>query len=144
MSYVRIWLHCVWGTKKRYPFFTKDNKKLIIEHIRENAIEKEIYLSKINAHKDHFHILLSLNKEQNISKVMNLIKGESSHWINKYNITKSKFEWADEYFAISISEADLDNVKDYIKNQEEHHRTKSWKEEYEAFINEYSFTRIQG
>ena len=64
MSYVRIWLHCVWGTKKRTTFITKNNKKVILDHIRKNAKEKEIYIDFINGHKEHIHCLISLNKEQ--------------------------------------------------------------------------------
>ena len=84
------------------------------------------------------------NKEQNISNVMQLIKGESSFWINKNDVTKTKFEWSDEYFAVSISETHINKVRDYIKNQEEHHRKKTWKEEYEEFMNKYGFEKIKG
>ena len=144
MSYVRIWLHCVWGTKNRTPFITENNKKAIIGHIRENAIKKGIYIDFINGHKEHFHCIISLNKEQNISNVMQLIKGESSFWINKNDVTKTKFEWSDEYFVVSISETHINKVRDYIKNQEEHHRKKTWKEEYEEFMNQYGFEKIKG
>jgi len=77
MSYVRIWLHCVWGTKNRTPFIVESNKKAIIGHIRENAIKKGIYIDFINGHK-------------------------------------------------------------------EHHRKKTWKEEYEEFMNKYGFEKIKG
>jgi len=115
MSYVRIWLHCVWGTKNRKVFLTKKNKKAIINHIRENGREKGIYIDFINGHKEHLHCIISLYKEQSISKVMQLIKGESSFWINKNNLTKTNFEWADEYYAVSISESHINKVRDYIK-----------------------------
>lgn len=144
MSYVRIWLHCVWGTKDRTPFIAENNKKAIIDHIRENAIKKGIYIDFINGHKEHFHSIISLNKEQNIANVMQLIKGESSFWINKNDVTKTKFEWSDEYFAVSISETHINKVRDYIKNQEEHHRKKTWKEEYEEFMSKYGFEKIKG
>ncbi len=144
MSYVRIWLHCVWGTKNRIPFITKDNKKTIIDHIRENAEKKEIYLDFINGNKEHLHTIISLNKEQSISSVMHLIKGESSFWINKNKLTKTKFEWADEYFAVSVSESHINKVRDYIKNQEEHHRNKTWQEECDEFMEKYGFARIKG
>jgi REP element-mobilizing transposase RayT len=75
---------------------------------------------------------------------MQFIKGESSFWINKNDVTKTKFEWSDEYFAVSISETHINKVRDYIKNQEEHHRKKTWKEEYEEFMNKYGFEKIKG
>ena len=144
MSYVRIWLHCVWGTKNRTSFITTNNKKVILDHIRKNAKEKEIYIDFINGHKEHIHCIISLNKDQYILNAMQLIKGESSFWINRNEVIKTKFEWADEYFAVSISESHLNKVREYIKNQEEHHRKKTWKEEYEEFVNKYSFVRIKG
>lgn len=70
---------------------------------------------------------------------MQLIKGESSFWINKNKLTKEKFEWQDEYFAVSVSESILEKVRDYIKNQEEHHRIKTFQEEYDDFVSKYNF-----
>ena len=144
LSYVKIWIHCVWGTKNRSAFLTKQNKKKIIKHILENSKEKDIYIDCINGYKDHLHCIVSLNKDQNISKVMQLIKGESSFWINKNRITQTKFEWADDYFAVSVSESQISIVRNYINNQEEHHRVKTWQEEYEAFMKKYGFTKLQG
>ena len=144
MAYVRIWIHCVWGTKNRVAFLTKENKQIIIDHIKENAKTKDIYIDFINGSKEHLHCIISLNQDQNISKVMQLIKGESSFWINKQNLTKIKFGWADEYFAVSLSESLLNKVRDYIKNQEEHHRKKSWDEECSEFMKKYGFKKMKG
>jgi len=143
MSYVRIWLHCVWGTKNHFPFINELNKKKILDHIRENAEKKDIYIDFINGHKEHVHCLISLKKDQTIAKVMQLIKGESSRWINKSGILGIKFEWADEYFAVSISESHLNKVRNYIKKQERHHRHKSWREECEEFMDNYGFVKMQ-
>lgn len=144
MSYIRIWIHCVWGTKNRVAFLTKDRRRIIIDHIMENAKEKGLYIDFINGSKEHIHCIISLNQDQNMSKVMQLIKGESSFWINKNKITMKKFAWADEYFAVSISESHLNKVREYIKNQEEHHRKKSWVDEFNEFIDKYGFKKMQG
>ena len=144
MAYVRIWLHCVWGTKSKTHFLTPNNKWEMINHIRENAKEKNIYIDFINGDKNHVHCIISLNPEQSISKVIQLIKGESSFWINKQKISQGKFEWADEYFAVSVSESQIEKVREYIKNQEEHHRKISWEEEYRMFIDKYHFDKLQG
>jgi REP element-mobilizing transposase RayT len=144
MSFVRIWVHCVWATKKRKPLLTKDNKWEILEHIKENAKTKNLYVDFINGDKDHIHCIISLNVDETLAKTMQLIKGESSFWINKNNLYNGKFEWADEYFAVSISESQLNKVRNYIKNQEEHHKKKTWKEECEEFIQQYGFEKIKG
>ncbi len=144
MSYVRNWLHCVWGTKNRYPFLNSGNKSEIIDHIRKNAKEKLIYIDCINGHKEHMHCLINLHPDQSLAKVMQLIKGEASFWINKNQVTPSKFEWADEYFAVSVSESQLSIVKQYIADQEQHHHQKTWQEEYDEFMTIYGFNKIKG
>ncbi len=144
MSYVRIWLHCVWGTKKQIPFLSAVNKWEILNHIKENAKIKGIYIDFINGDKEHIHCIISLKADETLSKTMQLIKGESSFWINKNGLSKDKFEWADEYFAVSVSESQLPKVRDYIKNQEEHHRKKTWKEECEKFMQKNNFEKIKG
>ena len=144
MPFISIWIHCVWGTKNRIAFFTKANKRIILNHIKENAKGKNIYIDFINGNKEHVHCIISLSQDQNISKVMQLMKGESSFWINKNEILKEKFEWADEYFAVSVCESHLNKVREYIKNQEKHHQIKTWVEEYNEFIEKYGFKKMGG
>lgn len=143
MSFVRIWVHLVFGTKNREPLLSKEVREKVIHHIIENARVKNIFIDRINGYNDHVHCLISLGLDQNISKVVNLIKGESSYWINKNKISKTKFEWADEYFAVSVSESIVDSVRQYINNQEVHHKKKSFSEEYDEFINKYGFKLLQ-
>ncbi|HET53621.1 MAG TPA: IS200/IS605 family transposase [Ignavibacteria bacterium] len=144
MSWIRIWIHLVFSTKNREPYFTsKEKREKIIEHIKSNAKKKDIWLEEINGHKEHIHCLISLGKEQSISKVSQLIKGESSKWINEEKLTKTKFFWQDDYWAVSVSESHLEQVKEYIRNQEEHHRTKSFTEEVDDFMKKYGWKFIQ-
>ena len=110
----------------------------------QNALSKGIYVDFINDYTDHVHCLISLNQEQAIAKIVQLLKGESSFWINKNNLCKEKFEWQDEYFAVSVSESGVDAVRSYIKNQEEHHSRKAFAEEYNELINRYGFKRMAG
>ena len=144
MPYIRIWVHCVWGTKNRVPFLTNNNTRRILDHIKENAKEKSIYIDFINGCREHVHCIISLNQNQMISKVMQLIKGESSCWVNKNKVAADKFEWADEYFSVSISQSQLNKVREYIKNQQEHHLKKTWEEEYNEFIDKYGFNKMKG
>ncbi len=144
MGYTKIWIHFVWTTKKRQPFLTKDIKSKLITHIRKNAKEKDIFIDAMNGDKEHLHALISLGAKQSVSEVAQLIKGESSHWMNKEKLVKGKFEWQDRYFAISVSESVLSNVRKYIRNQEAHHRKKSYAEEVEAFMKTYGFEVDEG
>lgn len=88
----------------------------------------------INGYQEHCHALISLGPDQSPCKIMQLIKGESSFWINKNNLTKMKFEWQDEYFAVSVSESMIDKVRTYIKNQEMHHKVNPFNGEYNRLI----------
>lgn len=111
----------------------------LFKHIGDNCIEKDIFLKAINGHTDHVHCLISLGKDQSISKISQLIKGESSFWINQNSFLKDKFAWQDDYFAVSISESQVETVVGYIKNQEMHHAAKSFTQEVDEFIKRYGW-----
>jgi len=121
MSFVKIWVHLVFATKNRQPLLSKNFRFDLYNHIIKNCKEKDIFLQTINGYTDHIHCLISLGKDQNISKTTQLIKGESSLWINKNGFTDEKFSWQDDYFAVSVSESQVGAVINYIKNQEQHH-----------------------
>jgi REP-associated tyrosine transposase len=142
MPFVKVYIHTVWSTKNREAFLSsREIRQKVWQHIRENAKQKGIFIDFVNGYNNHCHCLISLGVDQTIQKVMQLIKGESSYWINKQKLTKNKFEWQDEYFAVSVSESMIDRVRNYIKNQEAHHKAKSFKEEYDVFINKSSFEK---
>lgn len=131
--------------KVRYPFLdSKETRLKVWNHIRDNAKEKGIFIDFVNGHKDHCHCLISLGLDQTIQKVMQMIKGESSFWINKEGFCKEKFEWQDECFALSVSESIIEKVRDYIRKQEEHHAKKTFQEEYDEFISKYGFKKFKG
>ena len=135
MSWVRIWVHLVFATKKRAPFLNQNIRKDFFQHIKDNAKEKGIWLDCVNGYAEHVHCLISLDKEQNISKIAQLIKGESSHWINKNKLIQDKFIWQDDYWAASVSESHLKDLREYIFNQEKHHKKISFKEEIDIYEN---------
>ena len=145
MSWVRIWVHLVFSTKNREPFLnTEQLRKQFFQHIKQNADVKKIWLDQISGYTDHTHCLISLGKDQAISSVAQLIKGESSFWINKSALIKNKFSWQDDYWAVSVSESHLDKVRQYIQSQEEHHRNISFADEVSEFMERYGWTFIQG
>jgi putative transposase len=144
MPFIKVYIHFVWSTKNRHPSLNSKELRLKVwQHIKVNAKTKGIFIDFISGYSDHCHCLISLGTDQTIQKVMQLIKGESSFWINKNQLTKEKFEWQDEYFAVSVSESVLEKVRNYIKNQEEHHKKKTFHEEYDEFITKYDFERIE-
>ena len=117
-------------------------RQSVFNHILENAKEKGIWLNAISGYNDHMHCLISLGKEQTVSKVVQLIKGESSFWINKMNLTQSKFAWQDDFWAVGVSESHVETVKRYIDSQEEHHKKKSFDDEINEFMQKYKWAYI--
>lgn len=144
MPLIKIWIHLVWATKKRAPLLTKDMRQQVFRHIRENGLAKGIHVDFVNGHIDHVHCLISLNADQTIAKILQLLKGESSFWVNKNNLCKEHFEWQDEYFAVSVNESGVNTVREYIKNQEVHHARKTFQKEYDEFIEKYGFILMRG
>mgnify|MGYP003329695256 CR=1 FL=1 len=92
---------------------------------------------QINSVADHIHIFVGLKPDQSIYALIQNVKTESSKWINENGFTRKKFEWQRGFGAFSYSKKDIKNVINYIINQEEHHRKKTFKEEYCEFLNEY-------
>ncbi|MDP3442164.1 MAG: IS200/IS605 family transposase [Ignavibacteria bacterium] len=139
MSYVKIWIHAVWTVKNRKPILTSEVRQTLFDHIHQNALSKEILMEIVGGHNNHVHCLFRLRNNQTIENVMQLIKGESSFWLNKSGLTGLKLNWQKEYFAVSVSESQVDKVKNYILTQEEHHKKKTWEDEYNEFMEKYGF-----
>lgn len=133
MSYVRIWVHTVFSTRNREPNLTFEVRQKLFAHIRENCRAKGIFVEAIGGYSDHVHILISLGRAQDIAKVMMLIKGESAHWLNKQGFIRGKFYWQDDYYAVSVSESKLAEVRAYISNQEKHHKSVPFENEVRSF-----------
>jgi len=115
----------------------------IVEHILYNAKQKGIYIDHLNGYKEHLHSLISLGGKQNVSEIMQIIKGESSYWINKSKLTNLKFEWQDDYYAVSVGMNQIDVLRRYIRNQVQHHRNESYEDELDKLIEEYKLERFR-
>ena len=145
MSWVRVYIHMVFSTKDREPFLnSKELCRQVFQHIKKNADEKDIWLDCVNGWHEHAHCLISLGKEQTISKVAQLIKGEPSFWINQNKLIEKKFVWQDDYWAVGVSESRLQSVRNYIHSQEGHHTKRSFTDEVNEFMEKYGWSFIKG
>ena len=88
----------------------------MLSHIKENSIKKGIFIDTLNCVSDYIHLLISLGSEQTMAKTAMLIKGESSFWVNEEKNLKDKFEWQEEYIALSVSYSAKEKVRAYIFN----------------------------
>jgi REP-associated tyrosine transposase len=116
------------------------NKKAaakLSRYLVEYACEQDLYM-KINfVNPDHVHALIDLPTKFSIEKVVQLLKGSSSHWVNSSELVTGKFAWGRGYGAFSVSHSNVDVVARYIADQEEHHRVKTFAEELREFIDRH-------
>ena len=144
MSWVRIWVHLVFSTLNREPILNSPKmRKQLFEHIKQNAEHKQIWLDSINGYQEHAHCLISLGKDQCISNVVQLIKGESSFWINKNKFIRPRFTWQDDYWAVGVSESHVQATREYIYGQEKHHGKVSFSKEVELFMSKYGWELVK-
>ena len=134
----------MWTTNRRVLCLTDEIRKNVIIHVLENSKSKNIHIDHINGYYEHLHALISLGGTQNISDVMHLIKGESSYWINKNKLIAGKFQWQDDFYAVSIGMPQLENLRNYIRNQAVHHQKVTWDEEISLLEKEYHIVRFKG
>ena len=107
------------------------------ENLSKYSYEKGIYMKVNYFNADHTHALIDLPTNLSIEQVVQLLKGGSSHGINHNRLVKGRFAWRRGYGAFSVSHSDLDRVCKYISNQEDHHRKRTFDDEYELFVKRY-------
>lgn len=132
-----MFVHMMWSTKNREPYINKELKPLLLKFIEQYGVDNSIRILAINCVEDHIHILISLGTGQMVAKIVRLLKGASSFWINKNKLSKFKFECQDSYISVTLSLTSVAKVKQYIANQEEHHREVTFLDEYTKFIKCY-------
>jgi putative transposase len=142
-SYTKVWLHLIWSTHNREKVLLKDVRKQVSNFLYNYAEEKEIYMKTNYVNAEHIHAIVDLPTTLSIDECLKLLKGSSSHYINDNRLVNNKFRWARGYGTFSVSESQMKKVIDYINNQEEHHRTKSFTEEYELFMKRYGIKYVK-
>ena len=136
-SYTRLWTHLIWETLNREPLLDKHAAAKASEFLSNYSLEKGIYMKINYFNAEHTHALIDLPTRYSIEEVIKLLKGGSSYWINHKGLIKGKFAWGVGYGAFSVSHSDVSRVANYIATQEEHHRRRTYSEEYELFIKRY-------
>ncbi len=138
-SFTNIWIHSIFGTKYREPLITAEYEKQIHEHIKSELEKIECTVRIINGIEDHVHALYRQNPKMSVADVIKQIKGNTSNWINLIDSYSLKFAWQVGYAAFSVSPSELAKVEAYIRNQKEHHKKQSFKDEYESFLRMHGF-----
>ncbi|OAI48727.1 hypothetical protein AYO45_04380, partial [Gammaproteobacteria bacterium SCGC AG-212-F23] len=132
-SLSELWIHIIFSTKKRYPFFTEPSlRQQIYTYIQTICQKKDCHPTFIGGTEDHVHILTRLHKNISLSKLIEEIKKSTSLWIKglcgSYNIL-NYFYWQKGYAAFSVSSSKIEAVKQYINNQAKHHEKLNFQDE---------------
>jgi putative transposase len=136
-TYTQIHVHLIFAVKNRNALIHTNWKERFHQYITGIIQNNNHKVLQINSMPDHIHILIGLRPHQSLSLLVQNVKSESSKWIQKEKLSIYKFEWQEGFGAFSYSKSQLNNIIHYIMNQEEHHREKSFLEEYVEFLEEF-------
>lgn len=133
-TYTQIHIQCVVAVKFRQSVIEQSWKERLHQYITGIVQNNGHKMIAINSMPDHLHLFFGFRPNQSLSDLMRIVKGESSEWINKERITPSIFRWQEGYGAFSYARSQIKVVAEYVENQEDHHRKKTFLEEYKHFL----------
>lgn len=136
-TYTQIYIQIVFAVKGRQNLISKENREELHKFITGIVSNRNQKLFAVFAMPDHVHILMSMSPTISISDLVRDIKAGSSKFINEKGWTNGKFNWQEGYGAFSYSKSSVDSVVKYILNQEEHHKKKTFKDEYLDFMKKF-------
>ena len=133
-TYTNLLYHLVFSTKGRIPLIGKELQPDLYAYIGGIVRGEGGVLLEIGGMPDHVHLLVKFKPIVAISDMLQLIKGNSSKWVNAERHSMRKFGWQDGYAAYSVSESQVDAVREYVQRQEEHHRGQPYQDEFRALL----------
>ena len=136
-AYVSCYIHYVFSTKDRRPLIATEMRDRLWAYLGGIAKTNGMEAVSIGGVLDHIHLLLGLPSTMPIAKAVQLVKGGSSKWVHETFPASQGFAWQAGYGAFSVGVASLDSVIQYIQNQEAHHQTRTFQEEFLAFLKHY-------
>lgn len=128
--FTQLYIHIIFSPKYHDRLLRREIRSEVFSYISGIITNKGHKSIIVNGVIDHVHILIGLNPKESISDIVGTIKRDSSTFINDKKMFLGKFHWQEGYGAFSHSRSQLNAVYKYIQNQEEHHKKKTFKEEY--------------
>lgn len=132
MSYTNLLYHVVFATKERFPHLTSEFKLRFHEYLGGTVRGLGGIALEIGGIEDHVHLLIKLKPTLNLSDFLRDLKANSSRWANQ--TFQINFAWQRRYGAFTVSESQVEKVRNYIKNQEMHHKKFNFREEFELLL----------
>ena len=137
-TYTQIYIQTVFAVENRMSLIKETWKEELHKYITGIIQNNKHKLIAINSMPDHIHIFIGMKPVQSVSHLLQDIKTNSSKWINENRFVRGKFNWQDGYGAFSYSHSHIDKVVKYIQNQQEHHKKKTFKEEYLEILKKFN------
>jgi REP-associated tyrosine transposase len=133
-SLAKVLVHLIYSTKGRERLLTEGIRQELHAYTATVFKAMECHALLMNSVEDHVHIVFSLARTRSISEVVETVKKSTSKWLKTKPPELAQFHWQAGYGAFSVSQSNLDQVLKYIANQQEHHRVKTFQEEYRGFL----------
>ena len=136
-TYTQIHIQAIFAVKDRTSLIRSEWENELYKYITGIIHNHEHKLLQINGMPDHLHVFFGMRPKQSVSELLKIIKRESSRWINEKGFLKSKFSWQEGYGAFSYGKSQVSDVIEYVRNQKEHHRKKTFIQEYTEFLDAF-------
>jgi REP element-mobilizing transposase RayT len=144
-SISKIYVHAIWSTNNRAPYLYKDIRNNLYDRLKETIINNRGIVHAIGGVEDHVHILMEAPKATSLSDLIGNIKTDATHWLKAQDSSSfQNFAWQTGYGAFTMSHSSIENVKEYINGQEEHHHIKTCKEEWDEFLQKSGYVGMGG
>lgn len=136
-TFASVYYHVIFSTKDRYPHITDGIAPRLHGYIGGILRGEKAIPIAIGGTADHVHVLFAMRTEPSLATMMRRIKSNSSKWAHETFPEKSKFAWQNGYGVFTVSASNVDDVKAYIASQAEHHRKRTFQEEFVAFLRKH-------
>jgi len=136
-THTSLLTHIIFSTKDRFPSLENDMRDEVEKYICGVGHNLGVRTIAIKSVVDHAHLLAQVPASASVSEIVGKLKSNSSRFVHEKWPMRSKFAWQQGYGAFSVSRSNVDEVVRYIANQEEHHRKRTFQEEYLEFLNRY-------
>lgn len=136
-SLSKVIIHIIFRTKDRQPWLDRDIRPRMHAYVATVGRDLNGEVLRVGGVADHLHIVATLPRTLSQAEMVETMKKTSSKWIKELDSKYSQFYWQRGYGAFSVSPSQLDAVVQYVENQEEHHRTRTFQEEYREVLRKY-------
>ncbi len=133
-TYACLHYHIIFSTKDREPRISDETRRRLYDYVGGIVRAAKVKLVAIGGTPDHVHLLIGMGTEPSVAAVVSKIKANASRWMNETFPGNPRFEWQRGYGAFAVSKSNIPEVKEYIENQAEHHRHRTFREEFIAFL----------